>query len=133
MADLNSVKLFQGMPEGELKKIAKRMQEVNHSAGSELIVQGRSGAGFMIILSGEAEVAIPGGRHRTLGPGDHFGEMALLDHQGRSASITAKTDLKLLAVPEWEFRTFLTDHPEVAIRMLETLTRRLRELEAAQA
>ena len=133
MADLNDVKLFHGMPQGELKKIAKRMQEINHSAGTEVIVQGRNGAGFMVILSGEAEVAIPGGRHRSLGPGDHFGEMALLDHQGRSASITAKTDLKVLAVPEWEFNTFLKDHPEVAIRMLQTLTRRLREVEAAQA
>ena len=133
MADLSNVKLFHGMPDGELKKIAKRMQEVNHSAGSEVIVQGRNGAGFMIILSGEAEVAIPGGKRRLLGPGDHFGEMALLDHQGRSAGITAKTDLKVLAIPEWEFHTFLKEHPEVAIRMLQTLTQRLRELEAAQA
>jgi CRP-like cAMP-binding protein len=103
MADLKNVKLFHGMPEGELKKIAKRMQEVNHSAGSEVIIQGRNGVGFMVILSGEAEVAIPGGRQRSLGPGDHFGEMALVDHQGRSASITAKTDLKLLAVPNGSF------------------------------
>lgn len=133
MADLSNVKLFHGMPDGELKKIAKRMQEVNHPAGTEVMVQGRNGAGFMVILTGEAEVEIPGGRHRSLGPGDHFGEMALLDHQGRSASITAKSDLKVLAVPEWEFMTFLKEHPEVAIRMLQTLTRRLREVEAAQA
>ena len=81
---------------------------------------------------GEAEVTTYDGRHRTLGPGDHFGEMALLDMQGRSADITAKTDLVLAAVTEWGFKQFLADHPELTYRLLQTLSRRLREAEEAQ-
>jgi len=59
--------------------------------------------------------------------------MALLDHEGRSASITAGTDLVVAAVPEWGFRPFLADHPKVTYRLLETLSRRLREAEAGKA
>jgi CRP-like cAMP-binding protein len=58
--------------------------------------------------------------------------MALLDHQGRSASVTAQTDLVLAAVPEWGFKPFLRDHPEVTYRLRVSISRRLREAEAAK-
>jgi CRP/FNR family cyclic AMP-dependent transcriptional regulator len=103
---------------------------VRHPAGKEVIVRGHAGVGFMVILEGEATVEIPGGDTRRLGPCDYFGEMALLDHEGRSASVTAASDLKLAALPEWSFKSFLEDHPEVAFRLLETLSRRVREAQA---
>jgi CRP-like cAMP-binding protein len=129
--DLKPEGLFQGLPQGELKKLGKTMREVRHPKGSEIIIRGKDGVGFMVILSGQAQVRTSDGRHRILGPGDYFGEMALLDQQGRSADITASTDLVLAAVTEWGFKQFLADHPEITYRLLQTLSRRLREAEEA--
>jgi CRP/FNR family cyclic AMP-dependent transcriptional regulator len=128
--DLRSVALFAGMPERDLEKIAQQMREVRHPAGTEITVQGREGVGFLIILDGQAEVSTMDGRTRSLGPGDHFGEMALLDQGGRSATVTAATDLHLAAIAEWNFKPFLLEHPEVAYRLLQVLSRRIRDAEA---
>ena len=130
--DLKPIGLFGGLSEGDLKKLGKQMREVRHPQGAEIIIRGKDGVGFLVILEGEAEVTTGDGRHRKLGPGDYFGEMALLDMQGRSADIKANTDLVLAAVPEWGFRQFLGDHPEITYRLLQTLSRRLREAEEAQ-
>jgi CRP/FNR family cyclic AMP-dependent transcriptional regulator len=130
--DLKPVGIFEGMPPAELKKISKQMREIRHPKGAEIMIRGEGGVGFLVILSGEAEVETGDGRLRKLGPGDHFGEMAMLDHQGRSASVRAATDLVLAAVPEWGFKPFLQDHPEVTYRLLETLSQRLREAEKAK-
>jgi CRP/FNR family transcriptional regulator, cyclic AMP receptor protein len=130
--DLKPIGLFEGLSEGDLKKLDKQMREVRHPQGAEIMIRGKDGVGFLVILEGEAEVTTGDGRHRKLGPGDYFGEMALLDQKGRSADITANTDLVLAAVPEWGFRQFLGDHPEITYRLLQTLSRRLREAEEAQ-
>jgi len=124
--------LFDGMSPAELKKLAREMREVRHPQGAKIIIRGKEGVGFLVILEGEAEVTTSDGRHRTLGPGDYFGEMALLDHQGRSADIAAKTDLVVAAVTEWGFKGFLAENPEITYRLLQTLSRRLREAEEAQ-
>ena len=129
--ELKPIGLFAGMSEGDLKKLDKQMREVRHPQGAEIMIRGKDGVGFLVILEGEAEVTTGDGRHRKLGPGDYFGEMALLDQKGRSADITASTDLVLAAVPEWGFRQFLGDHPEITYRLLQTLSRRLREAEEA--
>ena len=128
--DLRSVGLLQGLPDRDLQRIAQQVREVRHPAGAEITVEGREGVGFLMILDGDAEVSTPDGRTRRLGPGDHFGEMALLDQGGRSASVTAKSDLHLAAIAEWNFKPFLLEHPEVAYRLLQTLSRRVREAEA---
>lgn len=129
--DLKARGLFEGMSDSDLKKLGKQMREIRHPKGAKPVVRGKDGVGFMVILDGQAEVSTVDGRHRILGPGDHFGEMALLDQQGRSADITARTDMVAAAIPEWEFKEFLGNHPEVAFRLLQTLSRRLREAEEA--
>ena len=128
--NLRSVGLLAGMPDRELDRIAQQMREVHHPAGAEITVRGTEGVGFMVILEGQAEVRTQDGRSRLLGPGDHFGEMALLDHGGRSATITAATDVVMAAIAEWNFKPFLMEHPEVAYRLLQELSRRVREAEA---
>ena len=130
--ELKSVGLFATMPDGELKRLSQEMREIRHPKGAEIMVTGNDGVGFMVIQEGEAEVQTQDGRLRKLGPGDHFGEMALLDHRGRSASVTAKSDLVLATITEFGFKAFLKEHPEIAYRLLETLSRRLREAEAAK-
>lgn len=130
-ADLGRAKLFSGLPERELRQIASEMKEVHHEAGHSMAAAGQSGIAFSVILDGEAEVRTVDGRTRRLGPGDHFGEMALLDEQARSADVVAAGDLRLAMLVEWGFKQFLAQHPEVSFRLLQTLSRRLREAEAA--
>ena len=128
-SELRHVKLFEQLPESELRDIASRARDVRYEAGTPVVVRGEDGIGFSIILEGEAEVRTADGRARTLRAGDYFGEMSLLDHEGRSATVTAVTGLHCAAIPEWSFETFLSEHPKISFRLLQTLSRRLREAE----
>jgi CRP/FNR family transcriptional regulator len=130
MADLRSVKVFAGVPEKELKSIERELKTVRHHAGHEITVTGDGGVGFMIISEGRASVRTITGKTRTLGPGDSFGEMALLDDEGRSASIKAETDLTLETIAAWNFKSFLRAHPDVAYNLLKVLSRRVRQAES---
>jgi CRP-like cAMP-binding protein len=130
MADVASIRLFQGLPDKELKEIARELREVHHPAGKEVVTVGEGGIGFMSVAEGRLAVELPDGRKREIGPGDSFGEMALLDQRGRSATIKAQTDVVLLCIPEWNFKSFLSQHPEVSWRLLQTLSRRVRLAES---
>ena len=129
MVELKHTKLFEGLPESELRSVEKQVKIVKHPAGHEIVVKGENGVGFMIILDGTVTVATVQGKARKLGPGDSFGEMALRDHEGRSANIKADTDVSLATIPEWSFKPFLKEHPEVAYRMLQLLSKRIRQAE----
>jgi CRP/FNR family transcriptional regulator, cyclic AMP receptor protein len=132
MVDLKTAKLFQGLPDGEIKKIQRQLKMVQHPAGHEIVVRGDGGVGFMIITDGTVTVSTVQGKARKLGPGDSFGEMALLDHEGRSATVKADTDVSLATIPEWGFKSFLAEHPEVAYRLLQVLSRRIRQAEGTK-
>jgi CRP-like cAMP-binding protein len=124
---LRQVPLFSNLDEKDLDQLARQMHERRFPEGAEVTTEGATGAGFFVIAEGNADVSI-GGEHRTtLGPGDHFGEVALIDDGVRSASITAATDLLCYGLTPWEFRPFVEDHPEVAWALLETLARRSRQ------
>ena len=127
--ELKQAKILQGLPESELRSLEKQVKTVHHDAGHEIMVRGDGGVGFMIITDGNVKVTTVQGKTRELGPGDSFGEMALLDHEGRSATITAATEVTLATIPEWNFKPFLKEHPEVAYRLLQTLSRRVRQAE----
>ena len=126
---LAGVPLFQGVKPKELKKLANRMQERGFGEGDTITAEGKSGVGFFVIEDGNATVSVDGKIVRTLGPGEYFGEIALIDSGPRSATIIATTDLRCQGLTAWEFRPFIEDHPEVAWGMLETLAARLREAE----
>ena len=130
MVDVKEAKLLRGLPESELRSVEKQMKTVRHPAGHEIVVKGENGVGFMIILDGTVTVDTVQGKARKLGPGDSFGEMALLDHEGRSATIKADTDVTLATIPEWSFKPFLKEHPEVAYRLLQVLSQRIRQAES---
>ncbi len=130
MVELKQAKLFEGLPDAEMRSIEKQMKIVKHPKGHEIVVRGDGGVGFMVITDGKVSVKTVSGRTRELGPGDSFGEMALLDHEGRSATITADSDVTLATIPEWNFKPFLKEHPEVAYRLLQTLSQRIRQAEA---
>ncbi len=130
MVEIKEAKLFQGLPESEVRSVEKQLKIVKHAAGHEIVVRGEGGVGFMVITDGTVSVKTIQGHTRKLGPGDSFGEMALLDHEGRSATITADTEVTMATIPEWNFKPFLKEHPEVAYRLLQTLSRRIRQAEA---
>ena len=132
MVALKQAKLFQGLPDSEVRSIEKQLKTVHHPAGHDIVVRGEGGVGFMVITDGTVTVTTVQGRTRQLGPGDSFGEMALLDHEGRSATIRADSDVSLATIPEWSFKPFLIEHPEVTYRLLQTLSRRVRRAEAEE-
>ena len=132
MTDLKKAKLFQGLSDSELRSIEKQMKVVSHPAGHEIVVRGDGGVGFMIITQGTVSVKTVQGKSRKLGPGDSFGEMALLDHAGRSATVTADTDVTLATIPEWNFKPFLKEHPEIAYSLLQVLSQRVRQAEGGE-
>jgi CRP/FNR family transcriptional regulator, cyclic AMP receptor protein len=130
---LKAVPLFAGVKDRELKRLAKVMRESNFAEGEAVTTEGQSGIGFFVIEDGKATVSLRGETVRTLGPGDHFGEIALIDEGPRSATITASTDLSCRGIAAWEFRSFVQEHPEVAWPLLQTLAARLREAEGRTA
>jgi CRP-like cAMP-binding protein len=123
---LQNVPLFEGLDEAELTRLADRFQERSFPEGTTVVEEGATGTSFFIIGSGNASVSVHGALTTSLGPGDYFGEMAILDDGVRSASVTAATDLVSYFLTPWEFRPFLEEHPSVALKLLGTLARRLR-------
>jgi CRP-like cAMP-binding protein len=126
---LGRVPLFAGIKPKELRRLADRMAERTFPEGHTITTEGEGGVGFFVIEGGNASVSIKGAIVRTLGPGDYFGEIALIDNGPRSATIVATTDLRCRGMTAWEFRPFVQEHPEVAWPLLETLVARLRESE----
>ena len=121
--------LFAGVDRRNLSKLAAQMAERSFSEGESATEEGKGGTAFWIIESGEATVAVKGEIVRTLGPGDYFGEISLLDDGVRSASVTAVTDMRCHGMAPWEFRAFVDQNPEAAWAMMRALAARLRESE----
>jgi CRP-like cAMP-binding protein len=130
---LSRVPLFAGIGRRELKRLAERMSARTFREGEVAVEEGRGGAGFWLIEDGEAAVSVQGKVVRTIGPGDYFGEIALIDEGPRSATVTAATDMRCRGMAAWEFRPFVVEHPDVAWTILQTLAGRLREVETRQA
>lgn len=124
---LRKVPLFAELDKRELEMLARQLHERRFPEGAEVTKEGAGGAGFFVIAEGNAEVSVGGEKRTTLGPGDYFGEIALIDEGMRSASITAATDLLCYGMTPWEFRPFVEEHPQVAWTFLTTLAKRLRE------
>jgi CRP/FNR family transcriptional regulator, cyclic AMP receptor protein len=131
--NLQKVPLFKDLSSRDLKQLAGAMNERTYAAGREITTEGESGLGFFVVADGTATVTIDGQTRRQLGPGDHFGEMALIDGGMRSAQVTAETDLTCYGMTAWNFRPFLKDHPDLVWALLQTLVSRLREVERRQA
>ncbi len=127
---LAQVPLFASLDRKELTKLAQDAHDVSYAAGTNLSEAGGLGVTFFVVADGALEVSVDGRPVRTLGPGDHFGEMALIDQNPRSAKVVATTDCRCLVFTSWAFRPFLRDHHDVAWAMLELMVRRVREAEA---
>jgi CRP-like cAMP-binding protein len=126
---LKQVPLFKGLDEKHLKNLSAEFTERRFTEGQELTAEGSGGAGFFVIESGTAKVTVDGQERRTLGPGDHYGEIALIDGGTRTATITAVSDGVAHGLTKWQFKPLIETHGEIAWPLLEAMARRTRELE----
>ena len=102
-----------GSSRDDLERLARQFRERTFREGAVVTREGEPGVGFFVIVEGSATVSIGGEPRATRsGPGDSFGEMALIDEGPRSATIVAATDLRCLALSAWEFRPFVEEHPD---------------------
>lgn len=132
---LTRVDLFSTLNKKELQALTKSCYERSYTAGTTLFSQDDSGAGLYIIKSGKVKIVQavdldrPEVELATAGPGEVFGEMSLLDDLPRSATVIAVEDVTALLLPVWEFRGTLQSHPDMALKLLAVLSRRLRKAE----
>ena len=121
---LKALPLFRDLAHRDLERIARWTDEVDVKPGRHLVEQGAFPHEFMVIESGTASVLIDGNLIAELGPGDFFGEMALLEHQRRSATVTATTDLRVVVMHDRDFRAMEDVLPEVARSIRATMDER---------
>ena len=124
---LKGVAFFEGFTDDELRRVAELADEVEAEAGAELTDQGRPGQEAYVILDGKAGVYINGVQKAEVAAGDIIGEMALIDHHPRNATVRALTPLKLLAFDATKFRRLLDEMPKAQVRVMEQLVVRLRQ------
>jgi len=126
---LNRNRLFEGFSKRDLATVVACSTQVEHAKGRVVMEEGRPGVGFHLILDGTASVTRQGRRLRTLGLGDSFGDIAVIDGGPRSASVAADTQLRTLSLAPWEFRPLVKEHPQLAYKLLLKLCALLREAE----
>ena len=124
---LASVPLFSELSRRELEAVAGAAKEVTHAAGDVLARQGDRGVGFFLITDGTANVTVGDHQRARLGPGDYFGEIALLDEGPRSATVTAASDIKMLGLTAWVFKGLVEQNPSIALKLLKVLAQRIRD------
>jgi len=127
---LESIELFATLSPDQRKQVASSAAEIDVEAGNRLVSEGRFGYEFFVIENGRAEV-VRGDTHvADLGPGDFFGEMALLGDTERNASVIASSPLKAVVMTDRDFRKLARSMPEVAERIREACRERMRSLNA---
>jgi CRP-like cAMP-binding protein len=129
-AVLAEVPLFASLSARHLRRVAALAKLKRFERGVPVVVAGRPGDAFYVILDGEVSVGVPGRRRTRLGPGEYFGEMALLDGSPRSATVTADGDVLLLEVGRTAFARLLKQEPAITLTLLKALAARVRASES---
>jgi CRP-like cAMP-binding protein len=130
VAWLSSVPFFEGFSDDELHRVLALSDQVEAPAGTVLVDQGDPGTDCFVIVEGQASVYVRGEHVATSGPGSMVGEMALIDHRPRTATVVADTDVKLLRFRTKAFKTLLDEMPKASERVMTTLRARLERAEA---
>jgi CRP-like cAMP-binding protein len=130
-----SVPLFAHLPGKTIDDLVKTAVERHYAPGDEIVTEGQAGVAFFVIVEGSVEVVHGCNRPRTsaLRAGDCFGEMALVDGERRSATVRALTPVTCVALTRWDFMAQVRSDAELAVGLLEAMSRRLRALESATA
>jgi len=118
--ELERVPLFSGLNARQRRKLARLVRERNVRTGTAVVKEGlMGGVSFFVVAEGEATVTIGGKEVARLGPGSHFGELALINNRERSATVTAATPMRCLEIRFWDFRDFAHDNPDVMWKLLQ--------------
>jgi len=131
VAALRRVDLFSDLDRRQAEQIGRLLKERRFAKGETVIMEGSGAAAFFLIDSGEAKVTCKGLELATLGPGNYFGEIALIDGGPRSATVTAATDLVCYGLTFWEFRPLVERNGTIGWKLLQSLSKRLRDAESA--
>jgi CRP-like cAMP-binding protein len=127
---LKRVPLFEGLSRKELVQLAQVTEDLKVPAGEVLCTEGETGQEFFVILEGETDITSRGQRVAARGDGDFVGEIALLEDTKRTATVTAKTPLRLFVLMGQDFRRLVNENPSVERKVMQALARRVVELSA---
>jgi CRP/FNR family transcriptional regulator, cyclic AMP receptor protein len=123
-AELKDVPFFSSLSKRDLTTVAQQMEEIDIPDGKELVREGDFGHEFFLIVDGTAEVVRGGARIAERGPGEFFGEMALLDEERRTATVTAKSPMRVLVMTRQNFRALDGTAPEIHATVAEAIEAR---------
>jgi CRP-like cAMP-binding protein len=126
---LQHVPLFAELDRHEVEQIARLFKERRFAKGETVVRGGSGGAAFFLIDSGEATVSVGGAPRTNLGPGDYFGEIALIDEGARSATITAVSELSCYGLTFWDFRPLVQENGAIGWKLLQSMAKKLRAAE----
>ena len=126
METLQHVPLFAGLDKKELEAIADSMRERRYAAGDSVTQEGAAAAGFFVVDEGTGAVTVDGEARGTIGPGDYFGEIALLTESARTATIVAQTDMVCYGMTPWDFRPLVESNSTIAWKLLTAMADKLR-------
>jgi len=127
---IRGVPFFAETDDKFLDRLVGEFNDRTFAPGDLLAEEGERGRTFFVIESGEATVLVRGNEVRRLGPGDSFGEMALIDKSARSATVRADTEVRGYQLPVWSFRPIVESHPEMFWALLEAMAQRVRDAES---
>jgi CRP-like cAMP-binding protein len=127
--DLKRVWIFSQLEDSDLERMAKVVVPRKYAKGESIVNEGEQAVAFYVITGGKVDIKKGATSLTTMGPGDCFGEMALLDGYPRATSVVAADDTECLVMTRWDFTAELRTNPSIALFMLPMLSKRIRELE----
>ena len=123
---LRAVELFESLSDRDLERLARSFKESDFNEGDVIATEGQRGVGFFVIGAGTVDYSHLGERIGSGGPGEYFGEVALIDDGPRSATVTAATDVVAYGLTSWEFRPLVEMNASIAWELLQAMAKRLR-------
>ena len=123
---LRKVEIFSSLSDRDLDRLARTFKQSTFNEGAVIATEGQRGVGFFVIGEGTVDYSVQGERVGSGGPGNYFGEVALIDDGARSATVTAATDVTAYGLTSWEFRPLVEESAGIAWELLQVMAKRLR-------
>jgi CRP/FNR family transcriptional regulator, cyclic AMP receptor protein len=130
---LGSVPVFEGLSKRQLKQVAAVSEVVDYMAGHSIVREGEIGDTFYVVLHGQAKVTVKGRTIHRAVPGDHFGEISLLDGGPRTATVSSETPMRLLSISRKSFLRAIEKDPQISFAMMGTMARMIRRVDRSLA